>query len=143
MSLDIKTEGLTGNGYIPQYKSYVAAISQSGTDDIVAIEYYNTFGSVVWTRLSGKQYVLTTEVPYVINKTHIAGFGGWDGNANPYMPIHDGTSIVGYYTLYSGTNEFNNVAIQLEVVDTEGALVDVSTLVGATHLHLPEIRFYG
>lgn len=74
------------------YKSYVALMSQAGTDDPTAIELENSLGNIVWTRDSVGIYYGTLSSTFPIDKTFILSIqgSGYDtevlngGGGDPY-----------------------------------------------------------
>lgn len=53
----------------PKYKVYTALLTQSGTNDPVAIVLENTLGDIVWTRAGQGYYIGTLPNSFIENKT--------------------------------------------------------------------------
>jgi hypothetical protein len=52
------------NGVTLQSSSYIANLTQTGTDDPTALELANTIGSVIWTRNAQGEYVMINQVEH-------------------------------------------------------------------------------
>jgi hypothetical protein len=53
------------------YKSYVALLTQTGTNAPVAIELENTIGNIVWARTSVGSYTATLTGAFISSKTFV------------------------------------------------------------------------
>jgi hypothetical protein len=124
------------------YTVYTATLTQDGTDAPVANVLENTIIGGVWSRpgvLPGI-YILTNEGAFPNNKTICVPFAQTSNDISAMIPISDGGSIVGYYTMRTGA--LSPDAIQLQVYDSTFNNVDLSELgTGSIYLFV-EIRVY-
>lgn len=125
---------------IPSFgvKSYVALLTQSGTDAPVATVLENTLGgTVVWTRDSAGVYIGTLASAFTENKTYITGMIDW-ASATTFIPISDGAGIIGYYTL----DRLDVNSIRIQIFNNSFASVDLGSLIGSSIFYLPKIEVY-
>ena len=81
---DVTVDGnlvVTGNNNIRPYKVYTALLSQTGTDDPVAIVLENTIGNIVWQRINPGSYTGTLTNAFTSNKTFL--------NAGPFQFLYN------------------------------------------------------
>lgn len=117
-----------------QYKTYVATLTQSGTNAPVASVLENTLGgTVVWTRDSQGHYTATLAGAFTENKTFCP-------------PTSGGVSLVGLFgsipndsSYTAGWDSVNTVT--LRVFDNTGNNIDLNTSVGPNPIFI-EIRVY-
>lgn len=130
----------TASEKIP-YKVYTASLGQTGTDVPVAEVLENTIGNITFTRISPGGYQIN--LPYKVkgSKIFIPGFGSWSGSANPYIVIWDGTTVVGYVTLYPYDYDEPTDKIYIESIDNTGIAIELSSLINTTKLYF-EFRVY-
>ena len=137
---NIVIQGFPNNGAYTRsdilgYKSYVAMLTQYQSDPIVAIEYENTLGfPVSWNTVSPGLYEASLPISSDISKVYVTGVGSWYGSGNPYIPIADGSSILGYYTMYAfGVGSFVN-AFAFETFDNTWSSAELSSIIGWSDL---------
>lgn len=133
--------GLAGGG-AASYLVYTAYVNQDGTSAPTDTDLENTLGgAVVWSRNNtGVYYGLT---PLAIAYNHIQSpFSDFSGSAGAYIPISDGATIIGYYTLIVGSDlGENKLRIEIYVVDETFTPVDWSTLSGQSIIPV-DIKFF-
>jgi hypothetical protein len=121
-----------------QYKTYVAYISQTGTNDPSAHVFQNTLGGeVVWARTNVGRYIGTLAGAFPTNKTIVCPFG--DATNTTFLPIS--SVAVGYFTAWPNSED----TIEVEVIDDLVAYndVDLSTRIGGNgHGIMIEVRVY-
>lgn len=82
------------------YKTYVALITQSGTNPPVATVLENTLGEVTIQRIGQGNYQIYSSVTdFPFNKTVVIG-AGYD-LASTLIPLGTDLAITGYYQLYN------------------------------------------
>jgi len=114
------------------YKSYTALFTQSGINAPVVNVLENSFGFPInWLRSGPGSYKCefpTSQDPY---KLWIGGgFGTWASSGNTYLPLSNGTSVLGLYSLYYSGPSSAPDGIIMEVVDSSYTYVDLSTILG-------------
>lgn len=141
---NILTEEMPETLRLVPYKEYTVAFGQATAlaDPTVTVFEPNTIGNVVWSRNNVGKYRGTLTNAFTLNKSYICGFGTWTGNANPYMPILDGSAVVGYYTLFISGAPDPDDYIEMNVIDAAGNPIDFADLLGDTKLYLPAVRVY-
>jgi len=125
----------------PAYQLYVASLTQVGVGDPDATIKENTLNGAAWVRSGAGAYskllVVGIEAPLQV---YIHGLGGWLGVGNPFIPISNAVSIIGYYTMYSAIDGLGNTSVVLNTFDILFVPTDLSALMA--EFYLPEIRFY-
>jgi len=123
------------------FKSYQAVLTQPNSSSApIANTLISGFSTpFVWGRNQPGQYYTENPGKLTINKTYSPPFGDGNGGNNSYLPIlrSDGV-IIGYYTIYSNND---GDTMGLNVFDTQGNLVELSSLINNTGLFV-EIRVY-
>jgi hypothetical protein len=146
---DLSTAGTTTNSIdfddlqssILGYKTYVCQISQSGTSAPSQTVIFNTTGlTPSWVRTGAGSYTL--DFTGITGTFYSPMTSDWAGNAI-LINIHgyDGSAALdGGYMYY-----WDDAAKKLYLYcydSTGAAAIDIGTLLGASALYLPEIRFY-
>jgi hypothetical protein len=120
---------------LPAYKTYVALLTQSGTDAPAAIVLESSLsGPVVWTRVAAGHYEGTLAGEFTLGKTIIYPF---TQSSFQVIPIYKNTWLDFGYTM---DNPSVN-AVRLFVVDNNGDNTEMNNAVDANSL-LVEIRVY-
>ena len=73
-------QSLSGNTE-PTYKVYTALLTQSGTDDPIAIVLENTIGDIVWSRTAAGTYAAELEGAFILDKTFSSATFNWEDSA--------------------------------------------------------------
>jgi hypothetical protein len=129
---DIADLGGGSSGYL----SYVALLTQSGTDAPIATVLGNTLGgTVVWTRLGVGWYAGTLAGAFTLNKTWIPGCSE---DRFAMYPISFNAINDYAYTLYPAGVD----SIELQIFDATYQNVEFSTVFGGNALSLPEVKVY-
>jgi hypothetical protein len=112
-------------------KVYKALLTQTGTDAPVATVLENTLsGTPVWSYDGVGLYYLTLSGEFPdINKI-FTGFCDWSDVSGTFLPLSNGSSIVGYYTFYYGDAN----KMQLYIVDNTFTPANLGSLVGTSRL---------
>jgi len=84
------------NGNLPK-KHYRALISQSGTADPTVIEFDNTIGAIVWSRISAGKYMGTLTNAFTVNKVECM-CGTPNVNDREFLFYRKSVSVVELYT---------------------------------------------
>jgi hypothetical protein len=130
--------GSASSGYL----SYVATITQTGTDAPVATVLENTLsgGAVVWTRQGEGVFEGTSIGSFTVGKTIIPYGSNWAGDAFFMIPICDaGAAILGYMSLTC--SNANVLLLQIfNAALTQN--IDWSTISGGSNIMLPPIYIY-
>ena len=104
------------------YLIYAARLTQSGTDaPVVAAEYENTIGAIVWSRSNVGIYVATLAGAFVVNKTSINCWFNFDSVSALYTNcalVAANANTVRFFT-YSDTS-FTNADL-----DGDGLFVEI------------------
>jgi hypothetical protein len=145
MSTNIITDDSVAFATLRPYKAYMAALSHANSSaNPSAIEFENQIGAQGWERMNPGFYQMRVDA-FDVSKIYLPMFGNWQGNSQPYMPLHDGGQIVGWYTLQPSTSTVDDIVYQtilLEVRNAAGVSTDLFDLLGATTIYLPEVRVY-
>lgn len=125
------------------FLSFVAAIQQPGTDAPISRIYSNEINAQEWTKSGVGRYQFLCDA-FPLDKAWVGGFSDFWGSASPYLPIMDGATIVGYYTIWPN-NAF--VSEQLSgftvgFLNTAGESAELSEIAGTSTFYLPEMRIY-
>lgn len=115
LSSTIFTIVYSAPGLVP-YKSYVAAITQEGTNNPTVIEFENSIGNVVWTRTSLGFYQATLVDGFPPAKTIIMGFTGGlhaalftEACEAVLLPLNYVSQ--GYYQFYQTNEQGNSITL--------------------------------
>jgi len=82
---------------LPPIKHYRALISQSGVADPTVIEFDNTIGAIVWTRISTGKYMGTLASAFTVNKVECL-CGTPNVNDREFLFYRKSVSVVELYT---------------------------------------------
>ena len=118
------------------YKSYTALFTQDGINAPVPIEMENSLGfPATWVRggAGGYYFDFPTSSYTTSNKFWIGGaMGNYIEDASSYMPISNGSSVLGYYSVYAKYVGSLVSGITLECYDDQWVATDFSTLFGVS-----------
>lgn len=120
---DIIIDQSAQNIMLPQFKTYIAKLTQTGTDAPVADVYVNTIGDIVWTRDGVGTYQGTSSGLFVAGKTVIPPFGG---DLGVYLPIFFNTPADNFYNICP--NGSGSDIVNITWIDASGANVEWSGL---------------
>lgn len=123
--------GQGGGGVI--YKSYTARLTQVGTSDPVAVVLEDSTGlGNTWSRVVAGAYICTFSSPITDdNKIWWPVIPEYSGNATGYIPIINGSAVIGYYTYYFNGPPGARTAIQFEVLDSSFVQTEWSLLLNS------------
>lgn len=138
LEIIVKVNTLWSN-LVAQPKVYKALLTQTGILAPVAKVLVNTLSNtLVWTRSSAGNYSGTLTGEFVHNKTYVFGIIDYYDQGQTLIPISDGSSIIGYYSIFITDPN----SIDVEVFDATFTNVDLSTLLGTSSICLPPIEVY-
>lgn len=126
---------------MPNYKEYVALLTQSGTDAPVATVLSNTIGNIVWTRVNVGSYDGILNGAFPSDKLIIPGFFSFHGDGTTSIKITDGygspSTVIGSYSIYRGNDNIISIVIE----DASGEYAEWSSLLTNSKLSLV-VRVY-
>lgn len=122
------------NSNLP-YKTYIASLSfidGDGQEALSAFPLVNTLGGIpAFTKQSTGSYLLTLNGAFPIQYTIFNPFGAWNGSAQVFLPLHDGSEVVGYYSIYAYGSPDH---IKIQVLNASGANTDWANISGSSTL---------
>lgn len=120
------------------YLVYTALISQTGTSTPVATILENTLGGVpVITRDHAGFYLFTLAGAFPDDKVIIPPFSSYNGSNAIFLPLADGLSLNGYYTVYAAED-----SLIVDVRSETWAATDISTVLGTDGYILINAQIY-
>lgn len=112
-------------------KSYIALLTQSGTDDPKATELKNTYKQITLTRHALGTYWIISDSEFTANKTIIDGpYSNWAGNGTIATILTSGSAIIGYLLFTYG----NATRIEIDVFDPTWSPAEWSTIMDTSSL---------
>jgi len=128
-----------GGGGGSSYLVYTALPTQTGTDAPIANVLENTLGSALtWSRVILGRYRSTGYLFDAARTILPAPFNGFLDLGNALIPVYDGGTITGYYSIsFSGGGN-----LQIDTLDPSFTLIEWSALLGDAGYIPIDIKVY-
>jgi len=138
--------GLDGGAGGSSYLSYVAIITQDGSNALLANMKEDTIGCTPISAAGNKILLLNTDIDFDVTKVHIPCFTvlGTSNNAQNAIFFYNGATPAGAANILAQDDGNGKLQIQINFFDaTFSGLILLSDIIGNNSgFSLPEIRVY-